>query len=152
DAINLPLRQNLLQLLVELLGGSKVMPEGLFHDDTHPASVFLLRQAAQAQHLDDHREETRRYRKIKKPVTESVVFFVCFGNLLFETLIRIRILEVTFDVVNALAHGVEKFRIDRRSGKLGSLLHEILSETFRREVIDGKADDRKLLGKKFFLS
>src|SRR5256885_16979742 len=59
DAVDLVLRQNLLQFLVELLRRFQVMAERLFDDHARPAAVFFLREAAFAQLLGDRREESR---------------------------------------------------------------------------------------------
>ena len=113
DAINLLFREYLLQFLVELPGGDKVVAKRLLYDNACPPAVFLFRQATLAQHFDDRREETRSHRQVKKAVPHRVVLPVHLADLLFQTLVRFRVLKITFDVIDALAHPVQELRIDR---------------------------------------
>ena len=152
DAVDLLFGEDLLQFLVELLCGSQVMPERLFHDDARPAVLFFFRQAALAQHFHDGREKTRRNGQVKKSVPKRVVFLVGFRDLLFEALVSLRIKEITFDVVRALDHPVQQFRIDRQRSKLGNIFCQRFPKALRVEVIRRKANDRKLCRQEVFLS
>ena len=152
DAINLLFCQDLPQILVELLRGSQVVAKRLFDDDARPVAVFFLRQTTQSQHLGDRREKPRGHGEIKKAIPCRVVLPVGFGDLLFETLVSVRVLKIAFDVVGALTHPIQQLRGDRRDSKLGNLLHEVFSKAFCGEIVGGKSDDRELLRKKFFLS
>src|SRR5215469_3827144 len=152
DAINLLFAEDLLQLLVKLLGGSQIVPERLLDDHARPASVFFLRNATQAQHFDNRRKETGGNREIKKTISLRVVFLVRLTDLLFEPLIGFRILKIAFDVVDPLAHPFQELWVNRRGRVFGNLFYERFSEAFCSEVIHRKTDNRKLLRKKLFLS
>src|SRR5690349_9220234 len=151
DAINLVFVQDLAELLVELFRRGQIVTKRLFDDDSRPPSVLLFRQATQTPHFDDGREESGRHRQIKEPITQRVVLPIRLGDLLLEAFVRFRVLKITFDVIDALAHPVEELWVDRRRGELRNLLHERSSKALRSEVVHRKANDCKLLGKEFFL-
>src|SRR6202158_2225600 len=106
DAVDLLFRQNLLQLLVELLRRFQIMAEWLFDDAARPAPVFFFRQAGFAQLLDDRGEESWRDRQIEESVSERVMKLVSLFNLLFQPFVGFGVLKIAPDVVDSLGNPV----------------------------------------------
>src|SRR5256886_12292351 len=135
DAVDLVLRQNLLQFLVELFGGFQVMAKGLFDDHARPAVVFFLGQSAFAQLFDDRGEEPWRDRQIEEPVTERVMQLVGLFHLLFQPLVGLGVLKITTNVIDALGDPfpelqVDRGRRDRKSTRLNSSHSQISYAVF----------------------
>src|SRR2546423_5630556 len=87
------------------------MAEGFFHDDAGPTAVFFLGKAGLAQLLHDGGEKAWRDRQIEKLVALGAVLLVRGGDLLLQALVGLSILEIPFDIVDALGEPSPDFGI-----------------------------------------
>src|SRR5207302_11253172 len=124
----------------------------LFDNHARPVATFFLGQTALGQHLSDRGKKTGRDREIKKAIAESVVLLVSFVDLLFQTLVSLRLQKIAFDVVNTLDHRGPELRIEWRRGELGNFFSQHLSKAGSVKVVAGEADDCELFGQDIVLS
>src|SRR5207302_9703399 len=80
------------------------------------------------------------------------MFLVSLVDLLFQTLVSLRVQKIAFHVVNALDHPGPELRIERRGGEFGDFFSQHLSKTGSVKVVAGEADDCELFGQDIVLS
>ena len=80
------------------------------------------------------------------------MLLVSLGDLRLEPLIRIRVQEIAFHVVNPPDHPIPDFWIDRRRSDLGNAFGQEFPKAFRVEVVSRESYNRKLLRQEVFLN
>ena len=124
----------------------QVVAERLLDDDARPVVALFLGQPCLAKLFDDSRKKSRSDGEVEKSAAVRVVLLIDFRDLLPQPLVRIRVLKISFDVVDALGEPGPDRRVDRRGRIFGNFFRERLAESFRVEVVAGETDDGELFG------
>ncbi len=101
--------------------------------------------------MGNRREEPRSYCQIEKSIAYSVVPFIGFVDLLLQALVSLRVQEIAFDVVDALAHPVPELRVDGRGNVFWNFCGQHFPEAGGIKIVAGKAYDGKLFGQNVVL-
>src|SRR5260370_35869422 len=117
------------------------MAEGLFDDDAGPAAALFLGEAGLPELFRDGGEESRSHSEVENLVAPGVVPLIGVGDLLREALVSLRVLKITFDVINALGKPGPGCRVDLVGGIFGGFLVEVLSKALGGEVVLTAADE-----------
>src|SRR4029077_20270629 len=103
-------------------------------------AVLFFGKTGLTELLHDGGEKPRSNREVEKPVASGVVFFIDVIDLLRQALERLRILEVTLNVVDALGEPGPDCWVDLRGGIFGDFFRESFAKTLRGEVVAGEND------------
>ncbi len=122
------------------------MAERLLNDNARPVAVFFFGQAHLPELLHDGREKSRRNGEVEEAISSRIVLLIDIGNLLRQALVRVRILKITLDIVNALGEPGPYCGVDLRRGIFWDFFRQRFAESFRVEVVAGETDDGELFG------
>src|SRR5260370_12878844 len=146
SAVDLICGECVLWFYFERASGLQIVAKGLFDDDGGPVAALFLGEAGLTELFRDGGEESRSHSEVEKLVATGVVLVIGVGDLLREALVSLRVLKITFDVINALGKPGPGCRVDFGGGIFGDFLGEGFSKALGVEVLAGEADDGKVLG------
>src|SRR5579885_3598555 len=128
DAIDLLFAENSCYLPVQLSGRSQVVPERLFDDDTCPALAAAIEPGC-AKLLNDLRVLAGRSREVKNAVPAGSACFIQLIQLIRESGITLRIIEIGLQVKDARFKTLPDLRIHRfLARKLIDRVQRLLAE------------------------
>src|SRR5882757_1665879 len=102
DAINLTFVERLFQRGVESASRLEIMAERFLDNDATPVISGFLNQSGVSELMNNFREKIWSDREMVEVVALSAVHLVRLGDLLFDLLVRFRILAIATHVVDAL--------------------------------------------------
>ena len=143
DAVDLALRNNAQQLLVQGLGGIEIVPEGFFDDYASPIVIFG-HQTRFRKSLDDIPKILSRRGEIKEIIAVRFIFLVNFGKHFFQLVICGRIVKVSVDVTYATDKPFPKIGIDFAGGEFLEVFRHLLARLLIAHGASTHADDGKL--------
>src|SRR5580658_5692700 len=121
------------------------MAERLLDYDPLPFRTILFGQLGRAEVLDYNREKLRTRGEIEETVATSVLLLLRLAEGLFQFVVKIRIVEITRHVIDALDQPFPRFQVDATSRKLSNVLRGPLAEVLGRILLNRDSDNRKLL-------
>ena len=127
--------------------GFVVATKWLFDDYATPLAVFFLRQSSVAELLNAGRKETGSRGEVIEVAAPGAVFFVGFGERVFEILESGRIGEIALHVFDALVEPVPGRVVDLGGGELADVLALRVAEFLAGEFVAGKSDQREFIRK-----
>ena len=84
DAVDLLLRSNFQELLVQRLGGIQIVTERFLDNHSSPMAILFRHQADFRKPLDDVAEVVGRSSQVEEAVIVRVVFMINSGNRFFQ--------------------------------------------------------------------
>src|SRR5271169_2882342 len=98
------------------------MAERLLDYDPLPFGAILFGQLRRAEVLDYNREKLRTRGEIEETVATGVLLLLCLAEGLFQSVVKIGIVEITRHVVDALDQPFPRFHVHATGCKLSNVL------------------------------